>query len=865
MSSYLQRLAQVFVQEVGEQLTEYTFVFPNRRAGLFFRRYLGQSLQRPIFSPEIMTINDCFASLSDLHVVDQLSLLVRLYDHYIALRPNGEPIERFLHWGKMMLADFSEVDNHLVQDVRALYAAVEDMRDIDMHFVSLNEVQLNAIKRFWGEFHDSWNKKENKTTHQNFLRTWQLLYPLYQQLSEELLSEGLAYEGLLHREVITHWDSIPMEKFRKHYVFIGFNALTESEKQLLLHLRDDGRADFYFDYEDSCVSDSNNRAPLFMLENQRLFRSKYIVPERKDTAIPSITHVSVTSTIAEAREVYQILANLYQDDKAVYDFTRTAVVLPDEQLLLPLLDCFPTTVQKINVTMGYPMRATSVYMPIAYPEQYFTSLPEEGSQMLALLRTEMMALRNSSNSDAVYQIGKVLDQLETVMHRYQHLPFSTEAVMQIVRMMTMDASIPYVGEPLDGLQVMGVLETRALDFDQLIITGFNDDLYPGKLRSTSFIPYTLRRGFDLPTPERQDAILAYNFYRMLSYAQRVWLISNTSADDTHSGEVSRYLYQLQWQYGYPITFEHVVSSLSTPEPKTTEIDKSTVSEEMARLKQFSFSASMLNKYLFCQKQFYFRYILGIKEPEQSEDVTITDATLGIVLHDVMQTLYTPFMKKQLLATDIQYILDSLNDRWNTLIPIEIQEDLLASNVIKNYVRNILQYDYTQAPFVLHGSECTVDAELFVPQIGTLRFYGKIDRIDQQNHDLRVIDYKTGAVEFVFKDMEHVFSRTQNQDKALQTLLYSWMLKNKRPDLLSNSCAIVPHIYPVRRMADIENVETRICAKGQSDFAYTPEIENEFLQGLSLLVQEIFDTNIPFTPTSDTKRCQSCAFYQLCKG
>ena len=406
--SYLYRLSQVLAQQLGEKVSSYTFVFPNRRAGLFFRQYLGQSLSRPIFAPRIMTINECFASLSDLHLLDQLSLLVRLYAHYIKLRPQPEPIERFLHWGKMMLTDFSEIDNHLVNDVKSLYAAVEDIRDIDTHFLSLTEAQLQAIKQFWGEFHDSFNKHENAANHQTFLRTWQLLYPLYQNLKEELLSEGLAYEGLLHREVIANWENIPQNRFCEHYIFIGFNALTESEKQLMIRLRDAGRADFYFDYENECLSDPHNRASLFMDENLRLFTSKYQVPQNETITSPIITHVSVNSTVGEARQVNRILNGLYPDKKASYDFTRTAVVLPDEQLLLPLLDCFPENVTKINVTMGYPVRATSIYMPIAYPEQCFDPLPEEGLAMIELLRTKIQSLRNDNNSEAVYLIEKVL-------------------------------------------------------------------------------------------------------------------------------------------------------------------------------------------------------------------------------------------------------------------------------------------------------------------------------------------------------------------------------------------------------------------------------------------------------------------------
>ena len=213
---------------------------------------------------------------------------------------------------------------------------------------------------------------------------------------------------------------------------------------------------------------------------------------------------------------------------------------------------------------------------------------------------------------------------------------------------------------------------------EITITGFNDDLYPGRSRNNSFIPYILRRGFDLPTPERKDAIFAYNFYRMLSYAKKVWLITNSIADDTHSGEVSRYFYQLQWQYAYNIQQIHVVNSLSTPHVKAKDIIKDeTVQKQMMKLRQHEFSASAINKYLFCQKKFYYSYIMGLKEPQQPEDLTASDATLGTVLHDTMQVLYAPFEHKNVTKSDIQGIIDTIDSRWDSL-PIQRVAPLIFS-------------------------------------------------------------------------------------------------------------------------------------------------------------------------------------------
>lgn len=865
--SYLQRLAQVFAQEVGERLTEYTFVFPNRRAGLFFRRYLGQALPRPIFSPEIMTINECFGSLSHLRVADQLTLLIRLYDLYQQLRPQAEPIEQFLHWGRIMLADFSEVDNHLVSNAEALYEAVKDMHDIDEHFISLTDTQRNAIKKFWGDFYAS-SEKNNNHLHRQFIRTWELLYPLYKGLSDNLLQDNLAYEGLLHRQVIEHWDTLPDTAFRQHYVFVGFNALTESERQLLIRLRDRGCADFYFDYEDSYLSDPENRASLFKDDNLKTFPSRYAVPARTTAERPKITLLSVDSTVGEAREVYQVLNELYpKDTPASTDFTRTAVVLPDEQLLIPLLDCFPEGVKKINVTMGYPLRASELYMLIAYPEKYFLPMPTTGNDMITALRQRLNDMRTPANSEAHYLLSKALEMTENAIAKYPQVPISAEAVMQIMRMQTMQGTIPYKGEPLDGLQVMGVLETRALGFDNLIITGFNDDLYPGRAHNNSFIPYILRRGFGLPTPERQDAIFAYNFYRMLSYAKHVWLITNAVADEQHSGEVSRYFYQLQWQYGVEIEQVNVINALSTPAAKTAEIAKDTeVLALLSQAQQRGFSASAINTYLSCQKKFFYRYVRLIHEPQQDEEITASDATIGTTLHDVMQTLYSDYIQQEVTASDIKDIIDSLTDeRWEKLIKEDIRTDHLAFFIVKNYVLNILRYDQQQAPFRYLNGEQKVDGHIDIPAIGKVPFYGYIDRLDKRENELRVIDYKTGKVDIEYRDMEHIFNQKENQDKALQTLLYCWLLEKHSPQLLKGLSTIAPHIYSARSMAKVDEVQTLIHKKGSTHFEWSEEIKQEFLEALKSVLADIYNPKLPFTPTQVNKRCDHCAFYALCKG
>ena len=868
MRSKLHAIAQTFVKQVGEDLSRYTFVFPNHRAGVFFRKYLSQSVDRPMFAPRVMSINECFAELSDLQVSDQLTLLLHLYSIYQDIRPNAEELERFIYWGKMMLADFSEIDNHLISHVDTLFASVIDLHNIDEHYAYLSDNQRRALTHFWGEYIDSDKHHPNGELHQRFLHTWDLLYPLYATLRERLKQRGLAYEGMLHREVIENWKDIPEERFREQYVFLGFNALTASETQLMLLLQEMGKADFYFDYDSLFLRDPHNKASMFMEENLRQFRSRYNVPEpATNLAVPGkldITLISVSSTVGEVHEVHRILSTM--DNSKGDELVRTAVVLPDEQLLIPLLNAFPENISKINVTMGYPLRAMSLYAIVAYPDKILVPMPETASLFIEQMRGVLLSQRNDENAEGVYQLCKVLDRLDVALTTFTNIAFNVKDIEQLFKMLTHELAIPYVGEPLDGLQVMGVLETRALDFDTIIITGFNDDLYPGHTRSNSFIPYALRHGFGLPTSERQDAIFAYNFYRMLSHAQKVWLITNSATDYQHSGEVSRYLQQLRLQYGLEIKQKVIANQLVVS--TNTECR---VVEKDSRVQQLSkLSASALKTYLRCQKRFYYKYIEHYEEPNLDDDVIVSEATLGNVLHAVMQQLYEPFVGRMVAASDVEKLLEYVNDDiyWFALPALaDLEGDQLAARVVQTYVNNILTYDYKQAPFEYIASESHYQRQ-FKTATKEFLLHGFVDRIDRQVDVVRVVDYKTGGAELVFPTMAEVFGRSKtNEDigfeirgegkkDVLQTLFYCWLLNDKYD-------ALAPYLYAVRKMTDFDAKTFVYRKKTDEPLVWNEELQQEFENELYALLEEIVNLELPYHPAKDKKTCDNCAFVQIC--
>lgn len=909
MKSYLKQLAGQIAREAGDSLQDYTFVFPNRRAGLFFRHFLAGEMRKPIWAPEIITINDCFAQLSPLHTADQLTLLIHLYHTYCRVI-HEEPLGDWLYWGRMLLQDFSEIDNHLTPNVKELFTTIRDLKMIDQQFGYLSDRQREAITNFWGDV-----KPQDSKTTEHFMQLWDCLWPLYDTFHAQLLADGLAYEGLLHRHLIEHWDEFAPERLKKHYVFVGFNALTASEEQLMLLLKKAGIAEFHFDYSDRKVADPQNRTSLFIEHNRQLFGLTDIGTAEEDPD-KTIRLISVPSTTGEAHEVWRVLNDMFPAGQPHESFTRTAIVLPDERMLLPILNCLPEQIDKVNVTMGYPLRTTPAYALVGllrqllmrrteagyyhqdvvnilnhrFVRQYASKdartllqkieqqnliyiqaeaipvhpllqtifhSPKQQTQTIDYLR-DILLLVSEDTTEELFTIQTALNQIERTLKTYP-IVVQPQELFLLIELLLDDQTIPYAGEPLEGLQIMGVLETRALDFDRLIITGFNDDLYPGNSTGHSFIPYTLRRGFGLPTPERQDAIFAYNFYRMLSYAREVVFICNS--DTENHGEPSRYLAQLRYQYGMTIHQTVVQPDNTTTTSQAPVIHK----DEHVRqqLNDFinpqgrrGFSASALNDYLSCPAKFYYGRVAGYKPPKEVSEET-DDLTIGNVFHAIMEHLYAPYQGQEITREVIQSLQELIAHTWDTRPELQdVRGDLLALTVLRRFVDEQLERDLTLVPFLYKNAELQCQSTFSLSDGSSVRLTGKIDRIEEKDGIIRLVDYKTGSATMEFENVNSLFdaNNSKRNKYAMQTILYTLLYPN--PD----EKPLAPHIYSQRLEA---SEPTEIRLKGHEHFDLK-EVQDDFEKGLGNLIEEILSPETDFVPKTNVfRQCDNCDFYSLC--
>lgn len=958
MQAFLFRIAALFYQKYGDKISEFTFVFPNRRAGLFFQKHLSSLITKAVFSPEVITVNDCFASVSSKQVVDRLSLLFRLYTIYKDLSKSDESFDTFAYWGEMLLADFDEVDKYRV-NAKQLFTNITELKQIDRIFDVFTPKQKEVIKQFWKNF----IPVKEGNTEEEFIATWKILYPVYVRLREELAAENLATEGMIFREVSDSLNKNGIfEQWQdKQFVFVGFNALNPSEKILFSSLQKAGQADFYWDYESPILRETENQASLFFNENTKIFPPKFeITPSVVPFEEKNIELIAVPSEVGQTKQLYEILKQI-ASKTTENDWINTAIVLPDENLLIPILHALPENVDKVNVTMGFPLKTTPVAGLIEHifelhkrqraanngssyyyqnvlnilNHQYvgfacgkitgeLTKKITENNRiyvdaddlavhpllksifkgnfeiksfvayLLKILDTLQSYWRKEKSNkthqielDYIYQYYIVLNRLADILKKMpEQIEMSLDTMIRFIKQMITGISIPFTGEPLEGLQIMGVLETRGIDFENLIITSFNEGVFPKRTVSNSFIPYNLRKAFDLSTHEHQDAVSAYNFYRLINRAKNLYFLYDSRTEGIQTGEVSRYMHQLYYHYGVKYTSKTVAFDIAFDNPPVLKVEKSP--EIQTKLSAFlssqneapALSASSINDYINCPLKFYLTRIENIEQTEEIKE-SIEDNVFGTLFHAVMEALYKPYKTKIIQADDIesmiknQLLIDTeitrafskhyFKKQGDVLVKLE-GNYLLTARVIKKYVRQLLKIDKEYAPFCYIGAEekCKIQFPIHDGK-SLVNIKGYIDRIDEKEGKIRIIDYKTGKGKLDFKNLHGVFERNNDSRETyvLQTMLYGLLYKNK-----AENKVIVPGIYYIRDIYKTPFETQLLCKEGEKGVKQTVDdfsvFEKEFSDLLKNCLEEIFNPDVPFVQSESSKPCKYCAYIGVCK-
>ena len=924
---YLRKIASEF--RTREDLSEYCFVFPNRRAGLFFQKYLGELTDIPIFSPAITTIKDLLINFSGLREADKLDMLFRLYKLYGEISDKVESFDEFLFWGETILSDYNDVDKFMA-DPKRLFSNIKDLKEIEADYSFLSEAQLVAIRSFWEGF----LKEGSSEKKSRFTALWSILYPLYEEIRKSLFAEGCGYEGMMYRYVAENPELIDKASKYKKIVFVGLNALNSCEKSVMLELKKRGIADFYWDYNGYMVTDPDNAASRFMQENVTLFPSQIEI-ESYEENIPDIEVIGVASSVIQSKLVSSILKDVGGD-------INSAVILPDERLLMPLLHSIPENISSVNVSMGYQLRSSPIYslieaiielvrdekgyyhkrvLPILR-HSYIKLICREDSDRIiediiernmiyispeylsvnslftAIFGKESLKNRTEKNSlhdDEIITIGDSSDSSdlselcnrllalidilvssggikgmdkEFAYHIYITLkridgiliPMSKESFAKLLLQLLNSISIPFRGEPLSGLQIMGILETRLLDFENIIYCSMNEGLFPQNPYGNSFIPYNLRRGFNLPVKEYNDAISSYVFYRSICRAKKVFLLHDTRSEGLGSGERSRFILQLKYHYRLPIKESTVPFRISHSARERFCVKKSPAIVEQIK-KLFlkggvkSLSATSIDTYITCPLKFYLRYIKEVEEEDRvAEEVEADD--FGKIFHKAMESIYSSY-KGQVVTKEI--LLQILRNRAaiESIIVAgflefkninEIQGyNLLIKRIILKYVEQTLHHDMTLAPFDYIGSEIKLNKLFQLNEDTEVQLKGFVDRYDRCSGVRRIIDYKSGKGSMKFRELPELFdgnSRSRN-GIVFQMLFYAYMMD------IDENVEIVP--YFLRNM--FKEQEPGMVVDREMLDSFTELLGNTLLQ--------LFDIDIPFAGRERDKSCDICPYSQIC--
>lgn len=919
---FLRQIASAFYKREGNSLSESCFVFPNRRAGLFFRNALAQEAKDPLFSPRIITIQELFVWLSDLKKVESPETLFRLYKSYLKVSGLNESFDDFCFWGEMLLGDFDETDKYLA-DAKNLFANIKELKELESDYSFLSPQQFEAVRSFWDNFFPS-GGSESKS---KFRAAWEILWPLYSDFRETLLSQGCGYEGMIYREVAGAFegDLQRREKILKRlnehsrYVFAGFNALTPCEKRLMQELRNMGIADFCWDYNNPFVKDPDNRASAFVKENIRMFPPELVVAE-DSTGLPEFEVTSVPSATGQARVVKEILLRTGGG-------IDTAVILPDPSLLIPLLNSLPPNVESVNVTMGYPLRSASVVslvsniidlqkgrryyrrvLPVLRHNYVRTISGETAVTLVSKIVTEnlvyvpdeefkkdplLTAVFCENINDISQYLISVLELINSSLSlspmerefnfamlslieklRDSKIEMNVDTYGRLLKKLISSTNIPLSGEPLSGLQVMGVLESRVLDFKTVIICSMNEGIFPKTPSMNSFIPVSLRKGFGLPGYEHWDTLAAYTFYRLLTGAENIYMIYDSRSEGLKSGEVSRFVHQLRYHYGVELNWKSVVYNLPHIDKKRIEIPKT--EEIIASLHGFVFdprgrlSASALNDYIECPLRFCLKYVKGVSEEKEVSEGIEAD-TFGSVFHKAAELLYSNFRGKQVtaemlhsLASDEKNIHEITEKAFRIVTgTLEIKgRNFIVMTLIKRYLKQLLSYDSQRSPFIYFDSERKCTANLMLDDGNVLVIKGLLDRIDKEGDNLRIVDYKTGSSQLENLETDALFinSRKANRSVTFQMYLYAWILNNQGSDESNfpekektdyRELSIVA--YNLRNLASGNNLQLKVQREKLEEF--------ELL--LKKLIAEILNPQIPFAQLPDEDKCKYCPYNKIC--
>lgn len=953
MNPFLKEVAEDLFTKFGQSLQDCAIVFNNKRPAAYLQKHLADIYQKPFWSPSFFTVQEFFATATNLRIADHYTQFFTLYDCYInLLKKEGveklPSIAKFHNIAKIILGDFNQIDNDLV-NADQLFSELEDIAIINQQFDFLTTEQKEFLSQFWQSYSEGKYKKQQE----QFIKMWHRMPVLYHQFHEQLKNNGFTTMSRLYKNIANGTNEVD---FTEQYtgnklVFIGFNALSKAEAKAFKRWQEEGKAIFYFDADSYYLADEMQEAGLFLRRNLKMGLVNQISNELSHikSSQRDVNVYKVQGQTAQAKIVNELLLEekeLILNDQPI---VSTAIILADESLLIPVMQTIPSRIGEkkidVNITMGFGLVNSSLYgladlwltvqtqvsakKTIQYQTaEAFLSHPLTGISdtmrpkiIDALIKEQLIEIPYerltrqgglfvsffepiSSSAVAVKSLidilgyilkrelaakklkridadlfGKTMQELnrvqDTLLHHIQKYQQEIELsfVLSLIQKSLSAVAVPLEGDPLNGIQIMGLLESRNLNFDRVIILGLNEGIVPQASTGTTFIPDSLRRAYGLPVLENQDAISAYMFYRLIQRTKNIDFVYNSLTDESNSGEPSRFIMQLEYESRF--NFNHKELQL----PIKTELKREEVIVKSEKVQavlnrylsgQKYLSASALTTYISNPIDFFYKYVAGIEEPKEIEE-TVEAYRVGLILHYAMEQFYEQLRieSPEITAERIEHkrkeidhlIIEGFADTLYGKKDGEYKEQryvnvrALASKlklngmekvvfaILQKYIYIILDQDIANAPFTLIGLEqkgnVTFNFKVNEKEQG-IKLFGIIDRVDLKDGVYRIVDYKSGSDQLKYSSIDDCFDTNGgNINKALvQTLFYTHVYEQ-----ISKNKNVEPNLYVVKTMSDgkVNFTNKEGLLKGE----LLANEKQAFLNALSQKLQELFDYNIPF--------------------
>jgi hypothetical protein len=967
MKTFLQQVAAQILSTDAHILDRIVIVVPTRRASFFMMQELANLTTEPMISPTVQAIDDFVENACSLTIEDPVHLFLELYETFKLIDPNLQ-FDRFMGWASVLLSDLDKIDQYLV----------------DTHFLFDYLSQARALER-WQENLSSEQSLQPTNGTQQYFTLFQNINHVYTSFRERLLKNGKAYRGMAYRQLAEQADSLLVHRREVEKVyFCGFNAFTESEKTVVAALVKAGKATVLWDADSYYMTENTGveaGRSLREYQNSKLFGDWNWTENNLSTSKKYITIYGVPNAVLQTK----VAGQLYAEMKAADDPDRpvmTAIVLADENLLLPMLTSIDENVMDFNITMGLSLRNSLLYTlvdsifelqqnvvefrdkqgktvrvpkfghksvnkvlnhPFIRHYEHVVLKPEDDGQtivqktlsqitdnnlvflssaellemgndhplfqvlfthwpknkswhvistfylLIDLLRDVYKDYKNALETEYLYLFYTLLKQFEQTLED-QSEPLNLKTLRSFLYELIRQTKIPFSGEPVSNLQILGMLETRALDFERVIVLSVNEGILPQGKRQNSLIPFDAAQAAGLPTYQHQEAVMSYHFYHLLQRASEVHLLYTNTQDAPGGGEKSRFIQQLEFelsQYNPALVIRNKTVTLETvanelPD-ESVKKDDAMIAAIRAYLSGKGVYPTHLNEFVRCSMQFYLKHIVGVEEKEEVEEELGMDK-IGTWLHTTLERLDKEYFLHETDPTEPQ-IKSILREEFERLFKGYVTDLGLNSiyfQVGEQQILTFLKHQMQLAPrrkILAAEQSLRTSIDLVLQGSHTkVNLGGKIDRIEASDDGtLFVMDYKTGSVEIASKQkfadpstredlIRHDADLKMGYVRQLwmyEFLMYRKMLDEKGLRLKGDTYEFGQHpvksgFYSFRTPKAMISNPLEL-SEGLDTHLFIQKSERI----LTDILNDLLDPDTAFTKTNDLKICNFCDFRGIC--